>query len=354
MSTNISGGVELGGLLSIEHLQEKNKNRPVKGQKLSALKDAVTLKKKSADGMSDAGEVKLLRRIEEDHPMDQESVKTKARIQAASVDTATKTTTGETAAKTATREDLYASLTKKDASDNAAYEVDGVWFSAEEMTSMREALSDVFASVKRPGGTLVYSDYAKMGIAENVVRSYAEKNLSGEQADVIAKAVSEHMDQVIAGEPEAEIVDENLYYGKRITDEQYQRAYRMILQASKEFVANSDFYSDEKKKRHAEYVDMVLNTNTHSGITLSASNTELTNSLRSGFSNLDFENEDELQTFFKQYQDWMKPAYLEVHGGSGKFVEEHLAEDIALYQKQYKDLTNRVLAASVKHVDLQI
>lgn len=123
--------------------------------------------------------------------------------------------------------------------------------------------SDVFASVARPGGTLVYSDYAKMGIAENVVRCYAEKNLSEEQTEVIMKAVSEHMNQVIDKEPEAEIVDENLYYGKRITDEQNQRAYRMILQASKEFVANSDFYSDEKKKRHAEYVDMKLNTNTH-------------------------------------------------------------------------------------------
>lgn len=152
--------------------------------------------------------------------------------------------------------------------------------------------SDVFASVARPGGTLVYSDYAKMGIAENVVRCYAEKNLSEEQTEVIMKAVSEHMNQVIDKEPEAEIVDENLYYGKRITDEQNQRAYRMILQASKEFVANSDFYSDEKKKRHAEYVDMKLNTNTHTGITMSASNTKLTNALHSGFAKLDFENED--------------------------------------------------------------
>ena len=345
MSTNISGNMEIGGLLSIEHLQEKNKNKPVKGQKLSALKDAVTLKKKSADGTSDAGEVKLLRRTEEAPQVQRENMINKARVQTANTEMIT---------KEAGREELYASLTKKESPGNAAYKVDGVLFSAEEMTSMREALGDVFASVARPGSTLVYSEYAKMGIAENVVRSYAEKNMSKDQAEVIMKAVSEHMDQVIAGEPEAEIMDENLYYGKRIVDEQYQRAYRMILQASKEFVANSDFYSDEKKKRHAEYVDMKLNTNTHTGITMSASNTKLANSLRSGFATLDFGNEDELQSFFEQYQDWVRPAYLEVHGGSGKFAEEHLAEDIALYQKQYKDLTNRMLAASVKHVNLQI
>lgn len=50
MSTNIKGNMEVGGLLSPGMLHEKNKNRPAKGQKLSALKDAVSLQKKSADG----------------------------------------------------------------------------------------------------------------------------------------------------------------------------------------------------------------------------------------------------------------------------------------------------------------
>ena len=47
MSTNISGNVDVGGLLSHEYLRVKNtnKNKPLKGQKLSALKDAVTLQK---------------------------------------------------------------------------------------------------------------------------------------------------------------------------------------------------------------------------------------------------------------------------------------------------------------------
>ncbi len=116
------------------------------------------------------------------------------------------------------------------------------------------------------------------------------------------KAVSEHMDQVIDGEPETEIVDENLYYGKRFTDKRFEKLHRQILEYRKEVIANSNDYSEAQK----------------------------------------------------QYQDWMRPAYLEVHGGSGKSAEEHLAEDITLYKKQYKDLTARVLAASVTHVDLQI
>ncbi|MCI9418659.1 MAG: hypothetical protein HFG32_01400 [Eubacterium sp.] len=54
-----------------------------------------------------------------------------------------------------------------------------------------------------------------------------------------------------------------------------------------------------------------------------------------------------------QYQDWMKPAYLEVNGFSDA-AAAHIVSDIALYKKQYKDLTARVLAASAPHVDIQI
>lgn len=166
------------------------------------------------------------------------------------------------------------------------------------------------------------------------------------------KAVSEHMDQVIDGEAKAETVNENLYYGKRYTGEAYERLHWMCLEAAKEAVANADFYSAEKKKRYAEFAEM--RSDTHTGIVVSASNTELTNSLRSGFANLNFENEDELQTFFKQYQDWMEPAYLEIHGGSGKFAKEHLAEDLVFYKNHYKSLMSSVLTASVSHVDMKI
>ncbi|WP_304408288.1 hypothetical protein [Bacteroides acidifaciens] len=341
MSANISGNAEVGGLLSHEYLRIKNTTRkPLTGTKLSVLKDATTLQMKSEDGGSDAGAVKLLRRTEEERQMFRENMRSAVPIQ---------TGDSEMVTREITKEELYTSLTKKDASDNAAYKVDGALFSAEELTLMREALSDVFSSVKQPGGTLVYSDYAKMGIAENVIRSYAEKNLSEEQTEVIMKTVSEHMDQVIGGEPEAEIVDENLYYGKRITDERYQKLYQNCRQAIKEAAVAADFYSEETKKRFAEMdVDTPV-----SGITLSASNTELADALRSGFAKLDFENEDELQIFFKRYQDWMKPAYEEVNGRS-EDAEEHIVADIALYKRQYKDLMSRMLAASVPHVNLQI
>ena len=50
----------------------------------------------------------------------------------------------------------------------------------------------------------------------------------------------------------------------------------------------------------------------------------------------------------------MEPAYLEIHGGSGKLAKEHLAEDLVFYKNHYKSLMGSVLAASVSHVDLQI
>ena len=83
MSTNISGNVDVGGLLSHEYLRVKNtnKNKPLKGQKLSALKDAVTLQKKSENGGSDAGAVRLLRRTEEEQQMSKTNMKSAIPIQ---------------------------------------------------------------------------------------------------------------------------------------------------------------------------------------------------------------------------------------------------------------------------------
>lgn len=161
------------------------------------------------------------------------------------------------------------------------------------------------------------------------------------------------MDQVVDKEAEidrkfgAEIVDENLYYGKRYTDDQWAVKRASMKQYVKDMVANSNLPEQIKRVFAATKVDVP-------GIVVSATNTELTNSLRSGFANLNFENEDELQTFFKQYQDWMEPAYLEIHGGSGKFAKEHLAGDLVFYKNHYKSLMSSVLTASVSHVDMQI
>ena len=99
--------------------------------------------------------------------------------------------------------------------------------------------------MKRPGYNLDYSDYAKMGIAEKVSRSYAEKKSERkEQSEVVMKAISEHMNDVIAKEPEASFVVENQYYGKRNNSELHQKC----IQAIKEAAAASDFYSGRDKE----------------------------------------------------------------------------------------------------------
>ena len=322
MSTNISGNMEMGGLLSIESLQDKYRNRPVKGQKLSALKDAVKLQKKSADGSVNAGEVKLLRRTEKERNIDRERLKYNAvPISAEAVELV---------------DDRYGN-------SDRAFAIDGTTFSSDEIKAVKEVVSSALKSVvKTPGSMLDYIDYAKMGIAENVVRSYAEKNLSEEQTEVVMKAVSEHMDQLIDKESEASFVVEARYYGKQYTGD----AWVKLKQYIKDMAADSDLPEQTKRVFAAINVEAP-------GMAISASNTELASSLRSVFSTLDFGNSDELETFFMQYQNWMKPAYLEVNGFSDA-AAEHIAKDIALYKKQYKDLTAHVLAVSTPHVDIQI
>lgn len=322
MSTNINGNAELGGLLSIEHLQDKNKNRPVKGQKLSALKDAVKLKIKSEDGNSDAGEVKLLRRTEEERKIDKERIKDSHPIY------------------TETTELLENHYENSD----RAFVIDGVEFSGDEMKAVKEVVSSAVKSVgKRAGSNLDYNDYAKMGIAENQVRAYAAENLTEEQAEVVNRTVSAYMNQMIQKEMEPSYVLENSYYGKRDAGDHIAA----IKQYTKDMVANSNLPEQTKRVFAAKKVDSPV-------MTISASNAELANSIRSTFANVNMADEAEWKSIFQQYQKWMKPAYLEYYSGSSGEAEERLQRDEKSFEAQYRQIQKTMQAVNVSHIDLHI
>ena len=261
MSVNINGGVELGGLLTIEHLQDKNKNKPVKGQKLSALKDAVKLKKKSADGTSDAREVKLLRRTEEEQQLHSETMKD-AGVEKANASEVTMSTSFTVAAKTkatqktVSNHPIYTEATELienhyEKSDRA-FVIDGVEFSSDEMKAVKEVVRSALKSVgKRAGSNLDYNDYAKMGIAENQVRAYATENLTEEQAEVVNRTVSSYINHMIQGEMESGYMIEDRYYGKRDTGDHIVA----MKQYAKDMVANSNLPEQTKRVFAAKQVD---------------------------------------------------------------------------------------------------
>ena len=70
---------------------------------------------------------------------------------------------------------------------------------------------------------------------------------------------------------------------------------------------------------------------------------------------MDWGNEDEVQSVFKQYREWMHPAYMEMNGGASKAAAEAtLNFDIAKYKNQYEKITDVIKAVSAVHIDIQI
>ena len=229
--------------------------------------------------------------------------------------------------------------------------VDRVNFSAEDVEDIRGLLKDVFSNAPKGTSDLGYADYAKMGLAENAVRSYAEKNLTGEQAEVVNRAVSNYFDEVIKKEDElirgtyTTYTIDNLYYGKRYdgTDE----IIRKMRQAIRDLAKNPNLPEQARQTFANTSLD-------GPGMILSASNMELAGNIRSKFSTVNWNDDKERNALLNQYRDWMRPAYFELYAGSSKFTEAKLSEDFDLFSSFFEQANKAVERAAVGHIDFQI
>ena len=61
--------------------------------------------------------------------------------------------------------------------DNITYEIDGVTFTNAQMKACKEVVRNAISALPAKGSDLDYKDYASMGIATNMVSSYAKKIL---------------------------------------------------------------------------------------------------------------------------------------------------------------------------------
>lgn len=228
----------------------------------------------------------------------------------------------------------------------STFVLDGVEFSSTEMAAVKQVVQSAISIV--PRGNLDYRDYASMGIAQNRIYSYGKEHLTKEQADVVNRAVSDYFDKAIEYEPKATETIDGLYYGKRDSGEK--------IQELREYVRNSISTGNLPAyvKQHI-LSNMGNGSNSTGSLVISASNQELASSIRTRFAMMDWENEDEVQSVFEQYREWMHPAYMEMNGGASKVAAEAtLNFDIAKYKNQYEKITDVIKAVSAAHIDLQI
>lgn len=226
--------------------------------------------------------------------------------------------------------------------EKSKYVLDGVEFSGTEMAAVKQVVQSAISIV--PRGNLDYRDYASMGIAQNRICSYGKEHLTKEQADVVNRAVSDYFDKVIEHEPKATETIDGLYYGKRDSGEKIQELREYV----RNFIATGNLPA--YVKQHS-----LSNMGDGSSLVISASNQELASSIRTRFAMMDWGNEDEVQSVFKQYREWMHPAYMEMNGGASKAAAEAtLNFDIAKYKNQYEKITDVIKAVSAVHIDIQI
>ena len=225
--------------------------------------------------------------------------------------------------------------------DNITYEIDGVWFTNEEMKRCKELVKQTVLELPSIGSDLDYEDYAAMGLAENMVSTYTKEHLTEEQANVLEKSISGYMEQLINAEQERQSGKEysidqregigptgelNKYYAVRKTlGESATESFKKLLneklpqQTRNTLLANLE---------HAQ---------TSGSVVQSATNRELAGMIRELFKNTDIKNSASMSSASSRYKELMKPVY-----------QSYGVMDTA----QHKSLTH-VLNQDVNRFDMQ-
>ena len=227
-------------------------------------------------------------------------------------------------------------------SSNTIYNIDGVAFTTAELSACREVMKNAISMLPIKGSSLDYTDYASMGIASNMVSSYAKENLTEEQAGVVNQTMEEYLDSMVQAEQERYNDDKyfiddteegyqgvvNQYYNmRRITDrEVYVQLRELFLRELGPTVgAGWLAHIDDTLAR-------MDNGETLSHGVRSATNKDLTSKIKSLFTDVNLYDDDALSKTYKEYRKLMKVLYDTVAGinpNNGRnSIVEWLNEDV--------------------------
>lgn len=197
--------------------------------------------------------------------------------------------------------------------DNITYEIDGVRFTNEEMKRCKELVKQAVLELPSMGSDLDYEDYAAMGLAENMVSTYAKEHLTEEQAKVLEQSISGYMEQLINAEKERQSgegysIDQrdrigptgelNNYYAVRKTlGESAAESFKKLLNEKLPEQTRNTLLANLK---HAQ---------TSGSVVQSATNRELAGMIRELFKNTDIKNPASVSSASNRYKELMKPVY---------------------------------------------
>ncbi|MBP3569199.1 MAG: hypothetical protein J6K04_08560 [Lachnospiraceae bacterium] len=197
--------------------------------------------------------------------------------------------------------------------DNITYEIDGVRFTNEEMKRCKELVKQAVMELPSMGSDLDYEDYAAIGLAENMVSTYAKEHLTEEQANVLEQSISDYMEQLIDAEKERQsgegyFIDQqdsvgptgelNNYYAMRKTlGESAAESFKKLLNEKL-----------PEQTRHTLLANLE-HAQTSGSVVQSATNRELAGMIRELFKNTDMKNPSAMSSACNKYKELMKPVY---------------------------------------------
>lgn len=196
--------------------------------------------------------------------------------------------------------------------DNITYDVNGVMFTNADMKACKEVVKNAIAALPVKGSDLDYEDYASMGIAVNMVSSYAKKNLTEEQAAVVNKSIEEYINSLVQAEKESQgtseyFIDDTEGVGNTGELNTY---YNVRSKLSREAAESLKSQMSNLPEQIRKTLLANLEGATQAGsVVRSASNKELASTIKSLFENVDMEDEDAVNTVLEQYQTLMTSAY---------------------------------------------
>ena len=207
--------------------------------------------------------------------------------------------------------------------DNVTYDVEGVRFSNSEMSELKEIAKSAVSLLPTMGSDLDYNAYASMGLAVNMVRTYASEHLTEEQAAVAVKGMERYADRLANAQRAGQDGPTSYYIaGNAVTDTAADALRRKIA---------------ELPGDHSTLLKNLSIAQANGGLGASASNKELSGSIRDDFAKVDLRNKSAVKSLLDNYRSKVTPAYREWgldDKGHDTSLASKLTNDAELFSNQ--------------------
>lgn len=196
---------------------------------------------------------------------------------------------------------------------NITYHVDGVTFSNEEMKACKSVVKNALADLPSMGSDLDYEDYAVMGMATNMVNTFAKEHLTKEQEEVVSKSISDYLERLIQAEKDRHaqngyLMDDTEDVGNTGDLNKYYAVRHSLSDEAVNSLKNQLTFNLPENTRKTLLANLE-HARKNGSVVQSASNEQLAYAIRELFQNVDLRDSNAVNKAYETYKVIMTPVY---------------------------------------------